>query len=71
MPTFTWETDGALRTELLTHNTGEFPSEDAASTLSQILQAEVPEKYYVLIGLHQQTTKYMESPKNGTLSMVT
>ena len=26
---------------------------------------------YVLIGLHQQTTKYMESPKNGTLSMVT
>ena len=31
-PTFTWETDGALRTELLTHNTGEFPSEDAAST---------------------------------------
>ena len=25
----------------------------------------------VLIGLHQQTTKYMESPKNGTLSMVT
>lgn len=42
-PTFTWETDGALRTELLTHNTGEFPSEDAASTLSQILQAEVPE----------------------------
>lgn len=47
MPTFTWETDGALRTELLTHNTGEFPSEDAASTLSQILQAEVPEKYYL------------------------
>lgn len=46
-PTFIWETDGALRTELLTHNTGEFPSEDAASTLSQILQAEVPEKYYL------------------------
>ena len=46
-PTYTWETDGALRTELLTHNTGEFPSEDAASTLSQILQAEVPEKYYL------------------------
>lgn len=44
---YTWETDGALRTELLTHNTGEFPSEDAASTLSQILQAEVPEKYYL------------------------
>lgn len=46
-PTYTWEMDGALRTELLTHNTGEFPSEDAASTLSQILQAEVPEKYYL------------------------
>jgi hypothetical protein len=46
-PYYTWETDGALRTELLTHNTGEFPSEDAASTLSQILQAEVPEKYYL------------------------
>ena len=29
------------------------------------------EFYNVLIGLHQQTTKYMESPKNGTLSMVT
>ena len=27
--------------------------------------------FFVLIGLHQQTTKYMESPKNGTLSMVT
>ena len=31
-PTFTWETDGALRTELLMHNTGEFPNADAAST---------------------------------------
>ena len=28
-------------------NTGEFPSEDAASTLSQILQVKVPEKYYL------------------------
>ena len=46
-PTFTWETDGALRTALSMRNTGEFPSEDAASTLSQILQAEVPEKYYL------------------------
>ena len=46
-PTYTWETDGALRTALLMHNIGEFPSEDAASTLSQILQAEVPEKYYL------------------------
>ena len=46
-PTFTWETDGALRTELLTHNTGEFPNADAASTLSQILEETVPEKYYL------------------------
>ena len=47
MPTFTWETDGALRTELLTHNTGESPNAAVESTLSQILQAEVPEKYYL------------------------
>ena len=47
MPTSTWETDGALRTELLTRNIGEFPREENASTLSQILQAEVPEKYYL------------------------
>ena len=46
-PTYTWETDGALRTELLMRNTGEFPSADVASTLSQILQAEVPEKYFL------------------------
>lgn len=46
-PTFTWETDGALRTALSMRNTGEFPSEDAASTLSQILQVKVPEKYYL------------------------
>ena len=46
-PTFTWETDGALRTELSMRNIGEFPSEDAASTLSQILQVKVPEKYYL------------------------
>ena len=26
---------------------GEFPREENASTLSQILQAEVPEKYYL------------------------
>lgn len=46
-PTFIWETDGALRTELSTHSTGECPREGVASTLSQILQAEVPEKYYL------------------------
>ena len=32
-PTYTWERNGALRTALLTRNTGESPSEDAASTL--------------------------------------
>lgn len=47
MPIYTWETDGVLRTELLTHNIGESPSEDAGSFLSQILQEGVPEKYYL------------------------
>ena len=46
-PTCTWESSGALRTALLTRNTGESPSEDAASSLSQILQAGVPDKYYL------------------------
>ena len=46
-PTFIWETDGALRTELSMHSTGECPREGVASTLSQILQTEVPEKYYL------------------------
>ena len=36
-----------LRTELLTLNTGEFPSVAVESTLSQILQADVPEKYFL------------------------
>ena len=43
--TVTTETDGVLRTELLTLNTGESPNAVVESTLSQILQAEVPEKY--------------------------
>ena len=47
MPTFTWEADGALRTALSTLNIGESPNEDAAVTLSQILEAAVPEKYYL------------------------
>ena len=47
MPTATWETDGALLTELSMLNIGESPKEDAVSTLSQILQAGVPEKYYL------------------------
>lgn len=40
-------TNGALRTELLTLNTGECPSVAVESTLSQILEADVPEKYYL------------------------
>ena len=47
MPTATWETDGALLTEFLTLNSGESPKEGNASTLSQILQAGVPSKYYL------------------------
>ena len=39
-----WETDGALRTELLTLNTGESPSVAVESTLSSILEETVPEK---------------------------
>ena len=47
MQTVTWETDGALRTELLTLNTGECPNAAAESTLSRILEDNVPEKYYL------------------------
>lgn len=42
-----WETVGALPGVYMTLNTGEFPSEGRESTLSQILQANVPEKYYL------------------------
>jgi hypothetical protein len=42
-----WETDGALLTELSTLNTGEYPNAVAESSLSQILQDSVPEKYYL------------------------
>ena len=41
------ETDGALLTEFLTLNTGESPSVAVESTLSSILQADVPERYYL------------------------
>ena len=46
-PTVTSATDGALLTEFLTLNTGEFPSVVVESTLSSILQADAPEKYYL------------------------
>ena len=45
--TYYWETDGAWLTEFLTLNTGASPNEEQESTLSQILMAEVPEKYYL------------------------
>lgn len=44
-PTVIAETDGALHTDFLTLNTGEFPSVAVASTLSSILEDSVPEKY--------------------------
>ena len=40
-----WEIISQSPTELLMHNTGESPSEENASTLSQILMENVPEKY--------------------------
>lgn len=45
--TSTWETDGAWLIELSTRNISECPNAAAESTLSQILQADVPEKYYL------------------------
>ncbi|OQB30093.1 MAG: hypothetical protein BWY07_02721 [Candidatus Hydrogenedentes bacterium ADurb.Bin170] len=45
--TYFWETDGAWLTEFSMLNTGVCPSEEQESTLSQILLAEVPEKYYL------------------------
>ena len=42
-----WEADSALLGEYWTRNTGESPNEDAESTLSQILEARVQEKYYL------------------------
>ena len=42
-----WETDGASRIEFLMRRGGAFPNEENASTLSQILQDRVPQKYYL------------------------
>ena len=42
-----WETAGALPGGSTTLNTGEYPSAVVESNLSQILQANVPEKYYL------------------------
>ena len=45
--TLSWVTDGALLTELSTCNTGVAPNEEKESTLSQILEEDAPEKYYL------------------------
>ena len=42
-----WEEAGALPGESLTRSIGEFPRDAKESTLSQILQENVPEKYYL------------------------
>ena len=47
MQTVTAETDGVSLTELSMLNTGESPSVDVVSTLSQILEVDVPKKYYL------------------------
>lgn len=47
MPTTMWETDGASRIEFLMHSGGAFPKEENVSTLSQILQTRVPQRYYL------------------------
>ena len=42
-----WEIISQSHGGYLTRSTGEFPREENASTLSQILMAQVPEKYYL------------------------
>lgn len=42
-----WETGTALPGAYMTLNTGECPSEERESTLSQILDLNAPEKYYL------------------------
>ena len=42
-----WEMISPLRGVSLTRNIGEFPNEENVSSLSQILQEGVPEKYYL------------------------
>ena len=47
MQTVIWVTDGPSLTEHWTHNFGESPNVAVESTLSQILEDNVPEKYYL------------------------
>lgn len=42
-----WETVTVSRGECLTRNFGEYPKEESVSTLSQILQTDAPEEYYL------------------------
>ena len=42
-----WEMRSPLRGECLTLNIGEFPNEENASTLSQILMDKVPPRFYL------------------------
>ena len=45
--TLSWVTDGAWLTELSMLNIGESPKDAEESTLSQILEVNVPERYYL------------------------
>ena len=47
LPVPSWEMDGVSLGELSTLNFGECPSAAVESTLSQILEANAPEKYYL------------------------
>lgn len=47
MQTVIWVQDGRLLTDFSTRDTGECPSVAVESTLSQILEANVPQKYYL------------------------
>lgn len=46
-PTASWETDGRCLTGFLMHNIGESPKDAVVCTLSSILQADVPKRFYL------------------------
>lgn len=56
-----WESNTVLPGEPTTHNTGECPRDERESTLSQILQENVPEKYFLsqkaALGILRRTKK--------------
>ena len=49
MPERSWETVSVSRGACSTHNTGECPKDARESTLSSILEANAPEKYYLSV----------------------